>query len=794
MKIKQKIKAYLYPNHPISEDLIDYQTTLIQINTHYKKIKNLLDSTLKNQIVDLKNRAKNGNLDEILVEFYAIIKVVCHRQLGLLPYDVQMIGAIALHQGNLIEMQTGEGKTLSAVFPTALNAITGNGVHVMTFNDYLAQRDALTMKPVYDFLGLSVGYIQENQSKKEKRAAYHCDITYATAKSIGFDYLRNFMEYDAKKTVMRAFNFVIVDEADAILIDEARNPLVLAGDMEIEELDYFQIAAMVQGLTENDDFKINTNAKNAYFTEKGLEYCESFFNIENITAETHLYAALNLALHAHLFLTKDVDYIVIDRQILLIDEFTGRAVAGRKWRSGLQTAIEAKEKISIQIEGRVLNSITLQHLLQKYPKISGMTATAQSAAEEFLDFYDLKTVVIPTNKPCLRIDHQDKIFTTKQGKYTAIIKEVKRVHARKQPILIGTLTVKESEFLGNLLKKAGIKATILNAKNDELEAQIIANAGRLSAVTISTNMAGRGTDIKLGNGNKTEYETVLRLGGLYVLGTNRHESLRIDRQLKGRAARQGDAGETRFFISFDDDLMMKYRLDELLPKAFRGMKTEVEITNKKVLKAIDRTQISAENCLFDVRKMLCEYSDFAEKQCQIIQNERSKVLEHKQFLNDLIGKEQANKFDPSFEQKLKIVVLYQYDQYLAKHLEKLSIIRENISAVRLGGQHPLRVFRERAHESFQELCQILDQVIERKIKQLLINPTLTLEELEIHPPTSTWTYVTSDNPFDNQLMIMLLQNGNIGMMVDPFSGALLLMKVIYDKINYYLQKRKKVDH
>lgn len=773
-----KIKNIIHHNHPIIDDLSHYTKLVEKINQIHQELISNSDEELKILANDLKIQALNQGLNSIKLPFYALVKEICTRKLGLTPYDVQLIGALAMNEGKLIEMQTGEGKTLAAVMPLALNALLGAGVHLMTFNDYLARRDANWMRPVYEFLGLSVGFIQQQMSKAEKKAAYACDITYSTAKNIGFDYLRTFMEYHSEDVVMRDFNYVIVDEADAILIDEARNPLVLAGDMLTAELDYYTIADFIKTLNNDTDFKFNENALNVYFLDAGIEKAERHFQIQNIADDENydLYAALNLALHARYLLHKDVDYIIQNGEIKLVDEFTGRIVADRKWRSGLQTAVEAKEKLEIQTEGTILNSITLQHLLQKYPKIAGMTATAQSAAEEFQDFYGLKTVVIPTHHPCIRIDHIDEVFTTKKAKYEAIIQEVKRVHQRQQPILIGTLTVKESEYLANLLVQNSIKCQVLNAKNDELEAKIISNAGKLGAVTISTNMAGRGTDIKLGGADELERNIILKLGGLYVLGTNRHESLRIDRQLRGRAARQGDVGESRFFVSYEDDLMVKYKLDELLPKAFRGLKQDAKIDDKKVRTSFAKTQQTIENCLFDVRKLLCEYSDFVEKQRTIIQKERQEILNNPLEYKDRI----IAVYSPAFYQKLKTVILYQYDKHLAMHLEELSRVRENIYAVRLGGQNPLRIFREKSDSIFKRMCQELDVDIQKITERLFANPKLSLEDLEVFPPSSTWTYITNDNPFDNQLSVMLMDNANIGMQVDPFAASLIFVKALMD--------------
>ena len=782
MNFKAKIRNLVNPDYPIIDDLTEFEKTVQEINTHYHQNKNHTDSELKQQIQNIKSKLDQANIDEFLVEIYAIAKVVCSRRLGMTPYDVQLIGAIAMHQNRLIEMQTGEGKTLTAVLPIVLNALTKKGVHVLTFNDYLAKRDAEWMKPVYQFFDLSVSYVNEQMTVLEKREAYQADITYATAKTVGFDYLRDFMVYSEEELVQRPYNFAVVDEADAILIDEGRNPLVLAGDFLNADLDFYEIAEFVKLLEADKDYKIHDQGFHAFLIESGVERIQQHFKI-NIHEENGfaLHSAINLALFGRLFLKRDVHYIVRENKILLVDDFTGRVVADRKWRNGLQTAIEAKEGVSINMEGTILNSITLQHFIQKYPKLGGMTATAQSAAEEFYDFYNLKTVVIPQNKPCIRVDHDDMIFPTLEEKYHAIVKEVEQIHKTGQPILIGTLTVKESELVANKLKKEGVDCTILNAKNDAEEAEIIAKSGQLNAVTISTNMAGRGTDIKLDGMDESVYRQILELGGLYVIGTNRHESLRIDKQLRGRSGRQGDIGLSRFFVSFEDDLMVKYKLKDVLPKKLKQLND-----NQKIQKAFNETQGSIENCLYDARKNRCEYSDFVEKQRELIQSERQELLFANDFLLKLnqvfnLNVTVSNSEKPLLE-KLKTVVLYQYDIFWAAYLNIITQVRENIHIVKLGGLNPIREFRERGDIAFLQTCTELDAAIHQRIIELLADPNLSLEDLGVEPPTSTWTFVASDNPFENQLAIFLLDNGNIGFTADPLSAGLVFMKAMYDRM------------
>ncbi len=769
---------------PVISDLSPAKKLLQEINQLHPSFRNKTDSELKHLANELKQKAiKTANLDELLVEAYALVKEVCFRQLGMLTYDVQILAAIALHNKTLVEMQTGEGKTLAAVFPAYLNALTGKGVHILTFNDYLAKRDANWMRPVYEFLGMSVGFMQERLSKIEKRKAYQAAITYATAKSVGFDYLRAFMTYDKSDIVQRPFHFAIVDEADAILIDEARTPLVLAGNIIDAELDFYKIASMVDRFENNVEYELSDESRVVFMTQKGSAKAEQLFNVDLYDGDNFgLLSAINLAIHAKVLLEKDVHYVIKNGAIKLIDDFTGRIVEDRKWRNGLQTAVEAKEGLKIQTEGKILNSITIQHLLHLYPTISGMTATAQSSAEEFEDFYGLPTIVIPPNKTCKRNDHPDLLFPTKQAKTAALIEEVKKVHQTGQPILIGTLTVKESETLAAKLKLANISCQVLNARNDEKEAEIIAKAGKTGAVTISTNMAGRGTDILLGGSDLEDQEKVIDLGGLYVIGTNRHESERIDRQLRGRAGRQGDIGASRFFSSFEDDLMKKYKFEEILPKKYleKSKTTDLPIEDKTVHHFVNITQGIIDDRMFEMRKTLYFYAELIEKQRIIFQNERQGLL----FLDDFSGHQILDNFDfpkPGTIEKARQLVLFQYDKHWANHLENLSRIREGIASVRLGGQQPLRQFQRMAHEAFEKLYAELDHDIQAVLKLLSENPEASLEALGMKKPSSTWTYLINDNPFGDQLSIMLLDNSNIVMGADPISAMMLFFFKIFKK-------------
>lgn len=766
----QKINT---PGSYLTTDLSYLQPTLQRIRYHYDQISSLDDTRLQDIAHRLRQRALNGTgLDLLLPETYALIKIAFIRRLGLHPYAVQLLAAIALHDRRMVEMQTGEGKTLAAVFPVCLHALTGRGAHVLTFNDYLARRDAQWMGPVYAFLGLTVAYINEAQTAAERKEAYRADVTYATAKAIGFDYLRSGIALSTEEQLLRPFHFALIDEADAILIDEARHPLVLAGNVFPSALDFHQVARFVSTLAEDQDLDFDDYRTNVFLTEHGVRKAEKFFQCSNLYAQENedLHVAVNLALQARFLLRKDVDYIVVEDEVKLVDEFTGRVIEDRKWRDGLQTAVEAKEGLAIKSEGNILNAVTLQHLLQKYPRLAGMTATAQASAEEFATFYGLTTVVIPPNRPCCREDLPDLIFTNRAAKERALLEEIKKIHATGQPLLIGTLSVKESEELAGRLRAEKIDCQVLNARNDESEAAVIARAGCSGAVTISTNMAGRGTDIVLGCGNPDDREKVISLGGLYVIGTNRHESLRIDQQLRGRAGRQGDVGRSRFFISFEDELLVKYKFKEILPKRLRKIQSDEAVHNKRIAKFIRITQRIIESRFFDMRKALYEFSNFMEKQRLVLQKEREAILE-----GDFAMYERISRMieDEALRGKIRRLILLLYDRYWAIHLDFLTQTREGIYIVQLGGQNPLREFRRMADEHYREILSALDKEIPEKVSFVIDHPEIDLSELGLQRPDATWTYIVHDNPFGNQLALMLLDNSNIGFTADPISAIAL---------------------
>ncbi len=754
---------------PVEWDLRPYRKILSNINEY--NLKKASDSELKKMSARLFEQASQGiSLDELLIEAYALVREAAWRTIGLHPFDVQVIAAIIMHQGKLAEMNTGEGKTLVAVFPAYLNALRRKGVHIHTFNDYLAHRDAAWMGPIYKFLGLSVGCIQEGMSCRQRKKAYNSDITYTTAKEAGFDYLRDHLCYKKENLVQREFYFAIVDEADSILIDEARIPLVIAGSRGRPKTDPGHLAQIVKGLKESIDFETDEGKRNIYLTNSGLKRIENILGCSNLHAPEYLdlLTKLNQALHAEFLLHRDIDYIIRKEKVKIVDEFTGRIVDNRHWPDGLQAAVEAKERLRLGSGGSILGSITLQHFLKLYPKITGMTATARPAAEEFFQFYDLRVVVIPPNRTCIRKDHPDVVFTHKDAKTKALIKEIKHWHAIQRPILVGTASVEESEELASALKKASISCQVLNAKNDEWEAKIIAQAGRLSAVTISTNMAGRGTDIKLGGDEEQEKERVVKIGGLYVIGSNRHESLRIDHQLRGRAGRQGDPGSSRFFISLEDYLIERYGIRKLFPRKFRALRQDPPIENPLVNQVITRGQRIIEGQNFEIRKTLWEYSVLVEKQRELTQQRRQEILMNGLPLGLLEqnAADQYSKLEPLLGKKRmqnieSQITLFQIDRCWAEHLAMIADVREGIHLASVGGRFPLDEFHKIVNNEFLQLEQKIDVGIIQTFLSLSITKNgVDLDKEGLRGPSSTWTYLISDNQFG--LWVGLLHGSNIG--------------------------------
>ena len=614
-----------FTGQPVDFDLRPFRDLVAEVAEKEAEAETLDDEDIRNRAQEL----RNDDPGEALVEIFALVREASKRRLDQRPYDEQIMAGIALHQGRVAEMQTGEGKTLAAVAPAILNALSGKGVHIHTVNDYLARRDAAWMGPIYEILGVSVGCIQEGMSVEDRRDAYNCDVTYVTAKEAGFDLLRDGLCLEPDDRVHRPFHFVIVDEADSILIDEARVPLVVAGATDDPAAGLIRLAELARKLQPEVDFDTDEYSRNINLTEAGTHRVEQNLRVANLYAEESLglLAAVRNAMHAEFLLHRDVDYIVRDGRVELVDELTGRVVEDRQWPDGLQAAIEAKEGLDLQPEGRILGSITMQHFMMSYPRLAGMTATAQPAAEELKAAYDLEVVVIPTHLPCIRADHPDRIYTHREAKQLAVFDEVTAVNATGRPILVGTASVAESERLAASLHETGILCRVLNAKNDEAEAEIIAEAGAIGAVTISTNMAGRGTDIRLGGQNEAERDAVVALGGLYVIGTNRHESLRIDRQLRGRAGRQGDPGSSRFFVSLEDELLVRFGLEELIPRVSLPARQMDEVDDPLLRREIARAQRIVDGQNIDMRKTLKRYSDVLEAQRQFIQNWRREVLD-----------------------------------------------------------------------------------------------------------------------------------------------------------------------
>jgi len=595
-----------------------------EVNGLEPLIEGLTDSELTAKTPYFKEKLTGGApLDDILVEAFAVVREVSKRTLKMRPFDVQVIGGIALHEGKIAEMKTGEGKTLASTMPVYLNALTGRGVHVITVNDYLAKRDANWMGPIYEFLGLTVGVIVHGMNDTERRSAYGCDVTYGTNNEFGFDYLRDNMSFQLEQYVQRDFYYAIVDEVDSILIDEARTPLIISGPSEESTDKYYRINQIIPRLKKDQDYTIDEKSRTVVLTEEGVARAERQLNVQNLyePGNMEILHHVNQALKAHTLFKKDIDYLVKDGQVIIVDEFTGRVMPGRRYSDGLHQALEAKEKVKIERENQTLASVTFQNYFRMYEKLAGMTGTADTEATEFKKIYNLDVVVIPTNMPMIRTDHTDVIYKTEEEKFEAAIEEIKELHDQNRPVLVGTISIEKSELLSRQLSKKGIRHNVLNAKNHEKEAEIIAQAGQPGAVTISTNMAGRGTDIKLGEG-------VADVGGLHILGTERHESRRIDNQLRGRSGRQGDKGSSRFYLSLEDDLLRIFGAERISSVMDRiGVERGEPIEHNLISKAIEGAQRRVEGQNFDIRKHLLEYDDVMNRQRQVIYEQRRNVLD-----------------------------------------------------------------------------------------------------------------------------------------------------------------------
>ncbi|MDD5169980.1 MAG: preprotein translocase subunit SecA [Syntrophales bacterium] len=612
--------------------LKELSVVLDEMNTYEPRMSEMSDADLKGMTGNFKARLNDGaTLDDILPEAFAVAREAAKRTVGMRPFDVQMIGGMVLHQGKIAEMKTGEGKTLAATLPLYLNALAGKGCHLVTVNDYLARRDSEWMGPVYNFLGLSVGVIVHGMDDDERRTAYNADITYGTNNEFGFDYLRDNMKYSLEDYVQRDFFYAIVDEVDSILIDEARTPLIISGPSEESTDKYYRINQVIPRLRPTQDYSVDEKTRTVVLTEEGVSRVEQYLKVQNLFEPKHieLLHHVNQALKAHTLFKRDVDYVVKEGQVIIVDEFTGRIMPGRRYSDGLHQALEAKEKVKIERENQTLASVTFQNYFRMYEKLAGMTGTADTEAEEFKKIYKLEVVVVPTNMPMIRNDYHDVIYKTEKEKINAVINEIKELHEQRRPVLVGTISIEKSEMLGTYLTRVGIKHHVLNAKNHEREAEIVAQAGQPGMVTISTNMAGRGTDIKLGEG-------VAALGGLHILGTERHESRRIDNQLRGRAGRQGDQGSSRFYLSLQDDLLRIFGAEKISSIMDRiGIEEDEPIEHRLVSKAIENAQKRVEGQNFDIRKHLLDFDDVMNRQRQVIYEQRRRVLSGEDSWADL---------------------------------------------------------------------------------------------------------------------------------------------------------------
>ena len=606
--------------------------TLQEVRDLEPRMMALSDAELKARTPYFKEKIKNGaELEGLIAEAFAVAREAAKRTLLMRPFDVQVLGGLVLHEGKIAEMKTGEGKTLAATMPIYLNALLEKGVHVVTVNDYLAKRDAEWMGPIYKFLGLSVGVIVHGLDDGERRQAYNADITYGTNNEFGFDYLRDNMKFNLDDFVQREFHYAIVDEVDSILIDEARTPLIISGPSEESTDKYYQINQIIPKLKKEHDYAVDEKSRTSTLTEEGVAHIESLLNVNNLYEPRNIEILhhVNQALKAHALFKRDVDYLVKDGQVIIVDEFTGRVMPGRRYSDGLHQALEAKEKVKIESENQTLASITFQNYFRMYNKLAGMTGTADTEAAEFKKIYNLDVLVIPTNMPMIRTDYSDVIYKTEVEKFNAVIAEIKELYKGKRPVLVGTISIEKSEQLSKFLSRSGIRHHVLNAKNHEKEAEIVAQAGQPGMVTISTNMAGRGTDIKLGEG-------VAELGGLHILGTERHESRRIDNQLRGRSGRQGDMGSSRFYLSLEDDLLRIFGGEKISAVMDRiGIEENQPIEHGLISKAIENAQKRVEGQNFEIRKHLLEYDDVMNRQRKVIYEQRKKVLKGEELEADI---------------------------------------------------------------------------------------------------------------------------------------------------------------
>ncbi len=754
----------------------------------------LTDEQIQEKTTEFKERFQNGEtLDDLLVEAYALVREASKRVLSMRPFNVQLLGAIALHNGDIAEMKTGEGKTLASTMPAYLNALSGKGVHIITVNEYLASRDANDMGVLYEFLGLTVGLNINDLSKEEKREAYECDITYGTNNEFGFDYLRDNMVLYKEQMVQRPLHFAIIDEVDSILIDEARTPLIISGTAKKSAAQYLQANGFVNTLQRETDYSYDEKTRGVQLTEDGITKAEKYFNIENLfdLNNVSLTHHINQALRAHVAMLRDTDYVIEEGQVVIVDQFTGRLMKGRRYSDGLHQAIEAKEGLPIQNESMTLASITFQNFFRMYQKLCGMTGTAKTEEEEFRNIYNMDVIAIPTNKEIIRNDRSDLVYKTMESKFNAVVEEIKERYEQGQPVLVGTVAVETSEVISQLLKKARVRHDVLNAKNHYREAEIIENAGEKGSVTIATNMAGRGTDIKLGEG-------VLELGGLSVIGTERHESRRIDNQLRGRSGRQGDPGETVFFLSMEDELMRRFGSDNLKSMMDRlGMDDSQPIESKMISRAVESAQRRVEGNNFDARKTVLSYDDVLREQREIIYKQRSEVIHsdgdlreiienmissslnrvifaHTQdedesqwdyeaiieyiqgtlldtedmSIDDITGKEPEEiedfvmekvyqKYDEKEEELSseqmaefeKVILLRTVDTKWMDHIDQMDQLRQGINLRAYGQDDPLREYQLEGFEMFEAMVASIEDEVAKYIMKARIQENLEREEV-----------------------------------------------------------------
>lgn len=754
-----------------------------------EKMAILTDEEIRNKTKQFQEEAQaiedvkkqNDYLDKILPQAFALVREGAKRVFNMSPYKVQVMGGIAIHKGDIAEMRTGEGKTLTATMPTYLNALAGRGVHVITVNEYLSSVQSEEMAELYEFLGLTVGLNLNSKSTEEKREAYAKDITYSTNNELGFDYLRDNMVNYAEERVMRPLHFAIIDEVDSILIDEARTPLIISGEAEKSTSLYTQANVFAKMLKADEDYKYDEKTKAVHLTEQGADKAERMFKIDNLydVQNVDIISHINTALRAHVTLQRDVDYMVVDGEVLIVDQFTGRTMPGRRFSEGLHQAIEAKEGMKIQNESKTMASITFQNYFRMYNKLAGMTGTAKTEEEEFRNIYNMTVTQIPTNKPVQRQDKSDLIYISQKGKFDAVVDDVVEKHKQGQPVLLGTVAVETSEYISNLLKKRGIRHDVLNAKNHEREAEIVANAGQKGAITIATNMAGRGTDIKLGEG-------VEEIGGLAVIGTERHESRRIDDQLRGRSGRQGDKGDSRFYLSLQDELMVRFGSERLQKMMNRlGMDDSTPIESKMVSRAVESAQKRVEGNNFDARKRILEYDEVLRKQREIIYNERNSIIDSEDsseiviammrttlqrainyyindeddnpdygpfinYVNDVFiqegelteeeikGKDSEDIFEvvwtkiekgyesqkekigdqmPEFE---RMILLRSIDTHWTDHIDTMDQLRQGIHLRSYAQQNPLRDYQNEGHELFDLMMQAIEEDTSKYILKSVI--------------------------------------------------------------------------